>query len=154
MCPEHLYPLLMLYMKNMQNEAIELYLHPLCAKFLQARECSYDDLSSLNEDEFAEFKMLFKKHKSKSHRMCSDQIEVLYDFLLDLLAHKPLNVTSTVKQELLQNKVRLVPPPEDITDEAYEEEVEQENDEGEVITSTVEHKVNTTHSSIVYIKVG
>lgn len=57
--PEHLMPFLMQYLKDMKNEAIEIFLNKECKEFLDARECPYDDLSGLSEDELCKFKELF-----------------------------------------------------------------------------------------------
>lgn len=47
---EHFHPFLMQYIKQMTNECIELYLHPLCQRYLDAHDCDYADLSHLNAD--------------------------------------------------------------------------------------------------------
>jgi hypothetical protein len=45
MLPEHLNPFLMVYLKNMLNEAMEITLHPICVKYLAELECPLDDLT-------------------------------------------------------------------------------------------------------------
>lgn len=66
--PEHLEPLLMQYMKAMKNEAFELFLHPICQRYLDERETSYDDLTTLSDEDFVEFVKIYKGNKSKCHR--------------------------------------------------------------------------------------
>lgn len=48
--PEHLYPFLAQYLKAMHNEQIQIFIHPLCAKFLHQHDCGLDDLTGLSED--------------------------------------------------------------------------------------------------------
>lgn len=57
---EHLRPLFVLYLKAMKNEAIELFLHPICQKFLEDREVNYEDLSGLSEEDYFTFKTIMK----------------------------------------------------------------------------------------------
>ena len=45
MLKDHLYPFLMQYIKKMENEALCLSLHPVCAKWLNQVDCPHDDLS-------------------------------------------------------------------------------------------------------------
>lgn len=47
MLSEHLLPFLMMYLKHMTNESIDLFLHPLCVRYLDEIDCPYDDLSGL-----------------------------------------------------------------------------------------------------------
>lgn len=50
MLNEHFMPLFMTYLKDMKNESIDLFLHPICAKFLADLSCELDDLSTLSDD--------------------------------------------------------------------------------------------------------
>jgi hypothetical protein len=115
-------------MKAMHNEQIQLFIHPLCAKYLNQRDSGFDDLTGLSEDELKEFKELLKKNKTKSHRACnSATMDLLYDFVVHVLAHKPIPGL-TIKQETYNHKVVLVPPPDDIIEEEYVEEIERHVD--------------------------
>ena len=70
---------------------------------------------------------------------------MLYDLLIDIMAHKQVTESTHVKMEIVQNKVKFVPLPDDIVEEAYEEEID-----GEVI----KQDRNTEHNALLYIKVG
>lgn len=55
------------YLKDgMRNDSIDIQLHPICAKFLDDHECSYEDLSGLEDEQLAQFKTLFKAHRAQS----------------------------------------------------------------------------------------
>jgi ABC-type transporter MlaC component len=47
---EHLIPFLILYMKNMQNESFDLFIHPVCIKYLQSLDLSVEDISQLSDE--------------------------------------------------------------------------------------------------------
>jgi hypothetical protein len=61
-------------------------------------------------------------------------MDVLYDFMIDLLAHRQVGESTHVKIEAIWHKVRLIPPPDDIVEEDYEETVVAEDYDGEVTT--------------------
>ena len=154
MQPEHLHPLLLQYLKSMQNETMEIIIHPKCQKFLASLDVSHEDLTTLNAEELAQFRKMVKENKQKSHRICSETMDIIYDFVMDILARKPLSGTSPIKIETVVSKVKLSTYPEEIIEEDWEEIVEEENDEGEVITIKVQHTANAAHSCLLYIKVG
>lgn len=98
--PEHLNSLLLQYLKSMQNEAIIIQLHPLCAKYLDSLECSYEDLSGLSDDELVKFKQMFKENRTMSQKNIKGEwILSLYDFMIDVLARKTISENSSVKVE-------------------------------------------------------
>ena len=75
-------------------------MHPVAQKFLDDNECSYDDLSTLTEEQYAEFKKMFLGQKPESHRNLNEKwIDLLYNFLLDVLAKKQVNEKSPIKVE-------------------------------------------------------
>jgi len=88
MLTEHLLPFLMMYLNKMTNESIDLFLHPLCVKYLDDLDCPYDDLSGLDGDQLVEFKELFMANRSQAHRTLSKQIDTLLDFCIDILAKR------------------------------------------------------------------
>lgn len=88
----------MLYMKAMKNESFDLFLHPIAQRFLDERECAYDDLTTLSEEDFAEFLKIFKGNKSKAHRQLNEStIDALLEFLLRVLAKHDISEKTKVK---------------------------------------------------------
>lgn len=103
-----------------------------------------------------EFKKLFKRYKTPSHREWSDELtDLLYDFVLDLLARKdPAPQPTKIKAEQIAAKIRLVESADGIIDEDYEEIQEIEGENGELQETKVPVKANTKHSSVLYIKIN
>lgn len=89
----------MLYMKGMKNESFDLFLHPIAQRFLDERECAYDDLTTLSEEDFAEFLKVYKGNKSKAHRQLQNEatIDGLLEFLLKVLAKHDISDKTKVK---------------------------------------------------------
>lgn len=79
-------------------------------------------------------------------------MDLLYDFVIHVLAHKPIPGFN-FKLDTIIHKVVLVAPPDDIVEEEYVEEIEKQVDGGTKI-DTILHKQNAKHSSVLFIKVG
>ena len=155
MLSEHLLPFLMLYMKHMSNESIELFLHPLCVRYLDEIDCPYDDLSGLTGEQLVEFKELFMANRTEAHRGLSKQIDTILDFMIEILAKRVPSDKATVKIDAIHSKVKLVPLPEDIINEDFKEEIKIPNEDGSTPRKeTVQKKANVSHQAILYIKVG
>jgi hypothetical protein len=155
MQPEHLNALLMQYLKQMKNESFDLFLHPICQRFLDERETSYDDLTTLSEEDFVEFVTIFKGNKSRSHRQLREAtVDGLLEFLLKVLAKQEISEKTKIKLDQIQGKVRLVPLPEGRIEEDFVETFEIDGEDGAAKEETVERAANVKHNSVVYIKVG
>jgi hypothetical protein len=61
--PEHLMPFLMLYLKEMKNESIDIMIHQDAEKFLNVLECPKDDLSGLTDEDLTKFKEIFNNKR-------------------------------------------------------------------------------------------
>ena len=69
---DHLEPFIMLYLKEMKNECIEVLLHPEAAQFLKDKDVPNDEISLLTEEDAVTFKDLFVKKKvSLAHKGCT-----------------------------------------------------------------------------------
>ena len=150
--PEHLMPFLMLYVKEMKSEAIEILLHPKCQQFLDGRQCPYDDLSKLSDDDVGKFKDLFIMNRvSKAHRDADKTMETLLDYCVDILSKKVPVENVNVKLDQIAGKIRLIPLPEGIIMEDYTEKIAVEV-EGEEQTQTKKYAKNTGEKGLILIR--
>ena len=93
-------PFLMLYLKDMKNESIDILLHPNCAAFLEENDCTPEDLSALDDEQLIAFKELHMNNlMSKFHRGKGKMMEKIYEYLIDILAKKVPTENVTVKVE-------------------------------------------------------
>lgn len=154
---EHFMPFLMQYIKDMKNECIEILIHPLVSAYLEECECSLEDLSTLDDDQFETFKDLHKKHiMAKSHRERGKEMDNLYDKLFDVLAKKVPTDNVTVKIDQIHEKVRLVKMPDDIVEEDYDQKIVNKDEppkEGEE-PQVISRKKNVNEAAVVIIKPG
>lgn len=119
--PEHLMPFVMQYVKDMKNESIDILIHPNVAAFLDEKECSLEDLSTLEDDDLVAFKELHSQHiMAKSHRDRGKMMERLYEYLFDILAKKVPTENVTIKIDQIHGKVRLVQMPDDVVEEDFQ----------------------------------
>lgn len=85
----HLMPFIMQYLKDMKVDYIELMVHPKIPVFLDKTEASLEDLSSLTDEELTKFKELFSQNRvSVSHKTAGKGMDMLYDFLIDIVAKR------------------------------------------------------------------
>ena len=115
---DHLISFMMAYLKDMQNESIDLFLHPNCAAFLKEEDCEPDDLSSMTEETLKKFKALFNENRSRSHKTNSAHFNLINEVLIDILA-KRAPTDGEVKIDEVQSKIRLVQLPAGVVDETY-----------------------------------
>lgn len=117
---KHLTPFLMKYIKEMKNESIEIMIHPIVVQFLTDRHCSLEDLSLLSKEDLFKFKELFLAHRvSESHRGLSNQMNELYDILLDIMAKSVPVEDTSIKIEQVMTKIKLMPMPEGVYHEDF-----------------------------------
>jgi len=150
---EHFMPFLMTYLKDLKCESIDLFLHPLCAKFLDDLECPHDDLSGLEDEQLLAFKELFLKNKPKNMMKLSKNLDTILSQLIDILAKKIPIENVNVKIDAIHHKVKLVTLPEGQVEEDYEEIIEKEAEDGTKKTETVKVAKNVDFQALVYMKV-
>ena len=121
---------------------------------MQDRKCSFSDLSSLTDEDIINFKELFFENRvSKFHRGTGKMMEILYDYIIDILNRRvPVDGTN-VKVDQIINKVKLVEIPEDVILETIHETVEVERD-GQKFEERVEKKRNTNEKGVILLKVN
>ena len=86
---DHLEPFIMLYLKQMQNECIEVLLHPQASQFLKEKDVPNDEINLLTEEDAISFKELFVKKKiSIAHKSCTKQMDTIYEYLIDILTKR------------------------------------------------------------------
>ena len=86
---DHLEPFIMLYLKELKAECIEVLLHPDCTKFLKEKEVSPEELNNLTDDDAVKFKEMFVANKvSKAHKTCTKQMDTIYEFIIDILTKR------------------------------------------------------------------
>lgn len=116
----------MLYLKEMKNECIEVLLHPVCSRFLKEKEVSSEELFNLNDDDYVKFKELFQKHKvSIAHNDCTDKMNELYSFMIDILTKRVTIDQPSVKVDQIISKLVLLDIPDGINHEDSLEKVMQ-----------------------------
>lgn len=94
------------------------------------------------------------KNRTKSFRKKGETMDLLLDFIIDVLAKRPISDKAGVKVEQIHNKVALVPIPEGILDEDFEEEKSIPNEDGSTPRKEKQmRKANTKHNSIIYIQI-
>jgi len=87
--PEHLMPFFMQYLKDMKNDGIEVFLNKESAKFLKMLDCPFDDLSKLSDEDLISFKEVFQQNRvSPFHQGLGNTMQVLYDYLIDILSKR------------------------------------------------------------------
>jgi len=153
--PEHFMPFFMSYLKDgMKNECIEIQLHPACAKFLDQKECKYDNLTTLTDEQLVEFKALFQQHRALSHQGTSKQMDFLLDCCVDILAKKVPTEGVNIKIDQIHNKIKLVPLPKDTFEADWTEERETQVEGGEPKKETIVHKKNLDFFATMFIRVA
>lgn len=85
---DHLLQFMMSYLKDMQNESIDLFLHPNCAALLKDEDCDLDDLSSLTEETLKKFKACFIENRSRSYQGNSAHFDLLLEVMIEILAKR------------------------------------------------------------------
>jgi len=138
---EHSMPFLMSYLKEMKNESIELMLHPICAKFLDDNDSTYDDLSELSEENLKQFKILFCENKQQNLKGLSSNMDLIIEKLIDLLAKKVPAENVTVNIDAIHHKIKLVATDGTIEEDYTEKKVTKEEGEEEKIEE-IHHKAN------------
>ena len=129
MLPDHLMPFLMQYIKDMRNPAIEIMIHPVCQAYLKQHRCDLNDLSRLSDEDLIKFKELFMQHRvSVAHKWTGPGIELLYDYVIDILSKRVPIENVQVRVEQIINRVRLVPVPPNLYFEDFFETVTVEKD--------------------------
>lgn len=136
----------------MKNECIEIMLHPKCAKFLKEKDCPIDELYNLGDEDAQAFKELFRDNKiSKAHQECSKQMDMLYEFIVDIMTKRIVIETPNVKVDQIIDKLVLIDIPQGVDYFDWTEEFEQV--EGEEPKEPIEHKRNTDEKAVILIKV-
>ena len=73
----------------MQNECIEVLLHPEASQFLKDKDVPNDEINLLTEEDALSFKELFVKKKvSIAHKSCTKQMDTIYEYLIDILTKR------------------------------------------------------------------
>lgn len=100
---------------------------------MEENECPLDDLSKLEEDKLTQFKELFLKNRvSTHHRNLGKSMDMLLDYVVDILSRRVPIEGVGVKVDQIINKIRLVPVPEDIVIEDKTVKVEKTLEDGTV----------------------
>ena len=153
----HFMPFIMQYLKDMKAECVELMIHPKALSFiLDKTEASVDDLSSLSDEDLIKFKELFIGNRiSAAHKDAGKSMEILYDFLIDILAKRVPIENVSVKVEQIISKVKLVEMPEGLYHEDCTETVVKDDPEkeGAKIEEKVDRVQNTNESAVLVIRV-
>ena len=147
---EHLVPFIMSYLKDMKNECIELYLHPLCEQFLKEKECPLDDLSELSEENLKEFRTLFIDNKPLTLRDCGDSMDEILSHLIKIIAKQIPTENVTVSIDSILNKVKFVTCPENLQEDYVETKI-IEPEEGEPYEEKVTHEADTVMQALIKI---
>lgn len=153
---DHLEPFLMLYLKEMKNECIEVLLHPEAAQFLKDKDVPNDEISLLTEEDAVTFKDLFVKKKvSLAHKGCTKQMDTIYEYLIDILTKRVPVDAPNVKLDQIVSKIALIDIPEGVYTEDYTETVKQPPAEegGEEIEEQVQRTKNTDEKAVIVMKV-
>jgi hypothetical protein len=128
---EHMLPFVMAYLKDIKNDCIELYLHPLCEAFLKEKDCPVDDLSELSEDNFKEFRTLFLANKPHCLSNLSENMDDILTYLLRIVSKQIPTENVSVSIDAIQNKVKLVACPENLEADYEETKIVEPEDDGE-----------------------
>jgi len=100
---------------------------------LEENECPLDDLSKLEEDKLNTFKEMFLKNRvSGHHRNLGKSMDMLLDYIVDILSRRVPIEGVGVKVDQIINKIRLVPIPEDINEVDKKVTVEKTLEDGTV----------------------
>ena len=150
----HLMPFIMSYLKDMKTECIEVMVHPKISAFMDTTEANLEDLSSLTDDQVTKFKELFKENRvSTAHKNAGKSMDMLYDFLVDILAKRVPVENVAVKVDQINGKVKLIEMPEGLYHEDTVEIITKENEDGTKTEEKVEHKQNTEEAAVIVLRV-
>lgn len=150
----HLMPFFMQYLKDMKVEYIEIMVHPLVTAFIEKTEATLEDLSGLSDEDLGKFKELFTKNRvSAAHKTGGKGLDMLFDFMIDILAKRVPIENVNVKVDQIFGKVKLIDMPEGLYHEDTVETVTKENEDGTKTEEKVEHKQNTDETAVIVIRV-
>ena len=149
----HLLPFFMQYLKNLTSE-LEIMIHPTVARYLTDLEIPLDDLSGLSDDDYVRFKELFMQNRISPH-LCNrgKNMDNLFDFAVDVLARRVPTENVSVKVGEITSRILLVPMPEGLHHEDYEEVIMHEDDDGTEREEKLSYKKNTNECGLIVLKV-
>lgn len=129
-------------------------IHPTVARFLTDLEIPLDDLSGLSDDDYIRFKELFMQNRISPH-LCNrgKNMDNLFDFAVDVLARRVPTENVNVKVGEITSRIVLLPMPEDLYHEDYEEVIMHENEDGTEREEKLSYKKNTNECALVVLKV-